>query len=110
MEEEAPCANKHVPNESDQEDIIVAVLNAAYDALDSEVNEDQIGESIDNLCRVPCCIVILRNVRFNLVYQTIHAPLRTNSRWTSLVPSILFEREDSALTEAMKALLCSFGL
>ena len=109
MEEEAPCANKHISNKSHEEDIIVAMPDAAYDALDSKVNEDQVGESVDNLCRVSRCIVILWIVRFILLCPTIHAPLHTNSRWMSPVPSNLFEREDSVLMEAMKALLRSVG-
>lgn len=62
MEEEAPSANKHVTEKSDQEYLVMAIFPTAYNAFDSQVYEEEIGQGIDNLCRVWCCVVILEFV------------------------------------------------
>jgi len=60
MEEEAPSAYEHVANESDQEYPVMAMLPAADNAFDSQVYEEDVGQCIDNLCRIWGRIVVLR--------------------------------------------------
>jgi hypothetical protein len=64
MEEEASTSNEQIANESHQEDSVVTMFQTATDALCSEVHEQQIGESVDDLRRVLRHDIILQLLAF----------------------------------------------
>lgn len=82
VEAEAPGTHEHVPNESDQEYTVMAMLPAADNAFDGQVYEEEVGQSIDNLCRIWGRIVVLEYVssrHCEIVHEWCDQPLHTNS-------------------------------
>jgi hypothetical protein len=68
VEHEAANSNKKVPKIGDGKDGVVAMLSAAFDTFVCKVQEEQIGQRIDNLGRVVRCIVFL--LPMSVVRQT----------------------------------------
>jgi len=50
---------KQIAEEGDEEYAIMAILPAIVHSLESEVDEEQVGQGVDDLRRVACRIVIL---------------------------------------------------
>lgn len=63
MEEEAASSNNQVPNESNEEDMIMSILYAVGNATEGQPDEEQVGQGVDNLSRVDGGIVVLVLVR-----------------------------------------------
>jgi hypothetical protein len=59
MEEEAADADKEQHDEGGDPHLIVAILNAASNAFDGKVDEEEVGERVDNLCNIVSRIVVL---------------------------------------------------
>jgi hypothetical protein len=80
VEKEAPSTNKHVAKESDEEYPVMAMLPAAYNALDRQVDEEEVGQRIDNFCRIWGRIVVLEFVSIvELTTRLCDTLLHTNS-------------------------------
>ena len=62
MEAEAPCAHEQIANKTNEEDSIMPMLSTAFDSSNGKEDEPEIGQSIDNLSRVWCGIVVLEPV------------------------------------------------
>lgn len=62
VEEEAPGADDEVAEEGDEEDAVMVVAQAVVDALEGEVDEQQVRERVDNLGAVDGGIVVLCEV------------------------------------------------
>ena len=59
MKHEAASADKEISKVSNGEDGVMAMLPAAFDAFPGKIQEEEIGQSIDNLSRVVGCVVFL---------------------------------------------------
>lgn len=80
MEKEAPSTHKHVATESDEEYPVMAMLPAAYNAFDSQVDEEEVGQRINNLCRIWGRIIVLAFVSIvELKTRLCDTLLHTNS-------------------------------
>ncbi len=80
MEKEAPTSHKHVTKESDEEYPVMAMLPAASNAFDSQVDEEEVGQRIDNFCRIWGRIVVLEFVSIvELTTRLCDTLLHTNS-------------------------------
>ena len=49
VEHEAANADEEIAKVSDGEDVVMAMLPAAFDAFPGEIEEEKIGQGIDNL-------------------------------------------------------------
>lgn len=80
MEKEAPSTHKHVASKSDDEYPVMTMLPAAYNAFDSQVDEEEVGQRIDNFCRIRGRIVVLEFVSIvELTTRLCDPLLHTNS-------------------------------
>ena len=84
MEKEATSADNHVAHERDLENSVVAVLATVQYTFQTEINEEDVGEGVDNFGNVEGCVVILCFVSLWLVCNVSRAenkPPHTNSTW-----------------------------
>lgn len=59
VESEGAGADEQVAGEGDEEDAVVVVLEAGVHAFEGEVDEEEVGEGVDDLGGVGGCIIIL---------------------------------------------------
>lgn len=59
MEQETAGADNKIATESDQKDLIMSIATTAKNTLDAQPHEEQVGQGVDDLCRVNGGIVIL---------------------------------------------------
>lgn len=59
MEEEAARADDEVADEGDEEDAVMVVAQAVVDALEGQVDEEQVRQRVDDLGSVDGCVVVL---------------------------------------------------
>ena len=59
MESKASRTDDQIPDESNEEDSVMTILNTVEHALESQGDEDQVRQCVDNLCRVRSRVVIL---------------------------------------------------
>ena len=60
VEGEAAAAHDQVADEGEEEDAVVALGIAVVDAFAGEVDEEGVGEGVDDFGRVGGCVVVLR--------------------------------------------------
>lgn len=63
MEEKAASSNDQVSDEGDEEDLVMAILNAVVDTTEGQPDKEEVGQGVDNLGRVDSGIVVLGLVR-----------------------------------------------
>ena len=63
VEEEAASSDNQVPDEGDEENVIVSILYAVVDATEGQPDEEKVGQGVDDLSRVDGGIVVLVLVR-----------------------------------------------
>ena len=59
MEEEAATADYHVANKGDLKDGVVAMLATVYDTFEPKINEEDVGDGIDEFGDEGSCVIIL---------------------------------------------------
>ncbi len=59
MEEEAARAHEQVADEGDDEDGVMVLLQAGLDSAASEVDEEEVGERVDDFGGVDAGVVVL---------------------------------------------------
>ena len=81
VEEEAASSDNQVPDEGDEENVIVSILYAVVDATEGQPDKQKVGQGVDNLSRVDGGIVILVLVRLeDRVFKDVYdEPPRTSS-------------------------------
>lgn len=58
MKRKAPRANNEIAKICDEEYPIMAMLPAIEHALEGEVDEQQIGQGVDDFRRIMCCVIV----------------------------------------------------
>lgn len=81
MEEKAAGADDEVPDEGDEEDRVVLLLDAVYSAAQTESKEGEVGEGVDYFGGVDCCVVVLDavSIRREVTVARRILPPHTNS-------------------------------
>jgi hypothetical protein len=82
VEEEAATSDQNVSEKRNLEDRIVAIFSATENSFDTKPEEEQIGESIDDLCEIDGGIVILLGREGNapvLVFMSGQRPDNNNN-------------------------------
>lgn len=59
MEQEASGADEQIPEEGDLEDRVMSMLPAVQDSFHTKIQEQEIGEGIDDLCGINGGIIVL---------------------------------------------------
>jgi hypothetical protein len=62
MKEKAARANEKVSNKGHQKNSIMALLDAAPDASVSEIDEEKVGQCVDNLRQVWSGVIVLHPI------------------------------------------------
>lgn len=78
METDAPQANAQIARKGDQEHAVMAVLEAAGDALVGEEHKGQVCQGVDDLSRVDRGIVVLCMLLLASHWNRRSVPLRTS--------------------------------
>lgn len=63
VEEETASSDNQVPDEGDEEDVIMAILYTVGDTTEGQPDEEKVGQCVDDLSRVDGGIVVLVLVR-----------------------------------------------
>ena len=61
VKREASRPHEEVANEADEENRIMTMFSTALEAQISKVQEEHVGEGIDNLGSIWCSIIVLHN-------------------------------------------------
>ena len=81
VEKETASSDDQVPDESNEEDVVMSILYAVVDATEGQPDEEKVGQGVDDLSRVDGGIVILVLVRLeDRVFKDVYdEPPRTSS-------------------------------
>lgn len=71
VKEDAPSADEQHIEECNLTYQVVAVLSAVPDALDCEIDEIEVGHTIDDFGGVHCCVIILELIRPSCYLEAI---------------------------------------